>query len=278
MLALHLGDLMSKETILETENLTKIFESGLFKKRSIVAVDKVSFQLGKGEISSLVGESGSGKTTVARIILKLLPPTDGKILYRNRDISEFKKGKELTDYRRHVQGIFQDPYASFNLFYKVDRVFNMIFKLFEKPLSKTEKKIMVESTLKMVGLNPDEILGKYPHQLSGGQRQRVLIARSLIVNPEILLADEPTSMIDASTRVDVLKVFLDLKEKQGLSIIFITHDLGLAYYISDRILVMQKGQIVEEGKAEDVIMNPKHDYTKNLLSSIPTLSKRWEEI
>ncbi len=130
----------------------------------------------------------------------------------------------------------------------------------------------------MVGLNPDEILGKYPHQLSGGQRQRVLIARSLIVNPEILLADEPASMIDASTRVDVLKVFLDLKKSQGLSILFITHDLGLAYYISDRILVMQKGRIVEEGEAEEVIMRPRHEYTKNLLSSIPTLSKRWEEI
>ena len=130
----------------------------------------------------------------------------------------------------------------------------------------------------MVGLNADEILGKYPHQLSGGQRQRVLIARSLIVNPEILIADEPTSMIDASTRVDILKAFLDLKEKNGLSIIFITHDLGLAYYISDRIIVMQTGHIVEEGKADDIINNPRQDYTKNLLSSIPTLSKKWEEV
>jgi len=269
---------MSKEIVLEAEDLTRIYELGLFKKRSIIAVEKVSFQIGKGEISSLVGESGSGKTTVARIILKLLRPTAGRVLYRDRDISEFKKGKELIDYRRHVQGIFQDPYASFNLFYKVDRVFNMIFKLFEEPVSENERKIMVDFSLKMVGLNPDEILGKYPHRLSGGQRQRVLIVRSLIVNPEILMADEPASMIDASTRVDVLKVFLDLKEKQRLFIIFITHDLGLAYYISDRILVMQQGRIVEEGKAEDVIINPKHSYTKNLLSSIPTLSKRWEDI
>ena len=268
---------MSEEVVLETEDLSKVYESGLFKKRSVIAVDKISFQLGKGEVSSLVGESGSGKTTVAKIILKLLPPTAGRILYRDSDISEFKK-KELIDYRRHVQGIFQDPYSSFNLFYKVDRVFNMIFRLFEEPHTKEERRSMVESSLKMVGLNPEEILGKYPHQLSGGQRQRVLIARSLIVNPEILLADEPTSMIDASTRIDVLKVFLDLKRRQGLSIVFITHDLGLAYYISDRILVMQNGKIVEEGEAEDVIMNPKHEYTKNLLSSIPTLSKRWEEI
>jgi len=269
---------MSGEALLKTEDLSKTYESGLFRKRSVVAVDKVSFQMDRGEIDSLVGESGSGKTTVARIILKLLPPTSGKVIYRNKDISELKKPKDLIEYRRHVQGIFQDPYASFNLFYRVDRVFNMIFKLFDNPISKDERKSMVQSSLKMVGLNPDEILGKYPHQLSGGQRQRVLIARSLIVNPEVLLADEPASMIDASTRVDVLKVFLDLKKSQGLSILFITHDLGLAYYISDRILVMQKGRIVEEGEAEEVIMRPRHEYTKNLLSSIPTLSKRWEEI
>jgi peptide/nickel transport system ATP-binding protein len=266
---------MSNEIVLSTEGLTKVYESGLFKKRSVTAVDNVSLRIRKGQISSLVGESGSGKTTVAKIILKLIRPTTGRILYRNRDISHIEKARDMIDYRRHVQGIFQDPYSSFNLFYKVDRVFNMMFKLFEKPVAKDERKSMVESSLKMVGLNPDEVLGKYPHQLSGGQRQRVLVARSLLVNPEILLADEPTSMIDASTRIDVLKVFTDLKERQGLSIIFITHDLGLAYYISDRILVMQQGKIVEEEDAEELIMNPKDTYTKNLLSAIPTLSKKW---
>ena len=266
---------MSSEIVLSTEDLTKVYESGLFRKRSVTAVDGVSFQIRKGQISSLVGESGSGKTTVARIILKLIQPTAGRVLYKDRDISYIKKSRDLIDYRRHVQGIFQDPYSSFNLFYKVDRVFNMMFKLFEKPVPKTERKVMVESVLKTVGLNPDEVLGKYPHQLSGGQRQRVLVARSLLVNPEILLADEPTSMIDASTRIDVLKVFTDLKKEMELSIVFITHDLGLAYYISDRILVMQQGKMVEEGDAEEVIMNPKHEYTKSLLSAIPTLSKKW---
>jgi len=267
---------MTGKVILETKNLTKVYELGLFKKRSIIAVDNVSFNLNKKEIISLVGESGSGKTTIARIILKLLPPTDGKILYNGKDISEFKKKGDLINYWKNVQGIFQDPYAPFNLFYRVDRVFNIIFNLFEKAFSKEEKKKMIESSLEMVDLNPKEVLGKYPHQLSGGQRQRILIARSLIVNPEILLADEPTSMIDASTRVDVLKVFLNLREKQGLSIIFITHDVGLAYYISDRMLVMQKGQIVEEGEVEKIIANPKQEYTKKLLSSIPTLTKKWE--
>jgi len=262
--------------ILETKNLTKVYEVGLFKKGSVMAVDDVSFNLHKGEIISVVGESGSGKTTMAKAILKLLPPTDGKILYNGKDISEFKKREDLINYWRHVQGIFQDPYAPFNLFYKVDRVFNIIFNLFEKPFSREERRKMIESSLEMVDLNPKEVLGKYPHQLSGGQRQRILIARSLIVNPEILLADEPTSMIDASTRVDVLRVFLSLREKQGLSIIFITHDVGLAYYISDRMLVMQKGRIIEEGKVEEIIMNPKQEYTKKLLSSIPTLTKKWE--
>jgi len=267
---------MTSKIILETKNLTKVYHSGLFKKRSVIAVDSASFNLHKREIISLVGESGSGKTTMAKVILKLIPPTDGKILYKGKDISEFKTREELINYWRHVQGIFQDPYAPFNLFYKVDRVFNIIFNLFNKPFSKDERRKMIESSLNMVNLNPKEVLGKYPHQLSGGQRQRILIARSLIVNPEILLADEPTSMIDASTRVDVLRVFLSLKEKQRLSIIFITHDVGLAYYISDRMLVMQKGQIVEEGKVEEIITNPKHEYTKKLLASIPTLTKKWE--
>jgi peptide/nickel transport system ATP-binding protein len=268
---------MTRQTILEVNNLTKIYHSGLFRKTSITAVDGVSFNLDKGEIISLVGESGSGKTTVARIILRLLPLTTGRILYQGKDISELKKRSELTDYWRHVQGIFQDPYAPFNLFYKVDRVLEIIFNLFADPIGKDERKKTIDAALKMVDLNPSDVLGKYPHQLSGGQRQRILIARSLIVNPEILLADEPTSMIDASTRVDVLKVFLNLRVRQGLSIVFITHDVGLAYYISDRMLVMQKGKIVEEGIVGEIIANPKHEYTQKLLSSIPTLIEKWED-
>ena len=267
---------MTEQVLLETKNLSKVYQSGFVRKTSTIAVEDVSFSLQSGEIISLVGESGSGKTTVARTILKLLPPTSGKILYKGIDIAGVKKRRALTEYWRHVQGIFQDPYAPFNLFYKVDRVFNITFSLFEKPLSKEEKKRIIDDSLTMVDLNPGDILGRYPHQLSGGQRQRILIARSLIVNPEILVADEPTSMIDASTRVDVLKVFMNLRDKQKLSIIFITHDVGLAYYISDRMLVMQKGKIVEEGKVDEIIANPKHEYTQKLLSSIPTLSKKWE--
>jgi peptide/nickel transport system ATP-binding protein len=267
---------MTEQVLLETKNLSKVYQSGFVRKTSTIAVEDVSFSLQSGEIISLVGESGSGKTTVARTILKLLPPTSGKILYKGIDIAGVKKRRALTEYWRHVQGIFQDPYAPFNLFYKVDRVFNITFSLFEKPFSKEEKKRIIDDSLRMVDLNPGDVLGRYPHQLSGGQRQRILIARSLIVNPEILVADEPTSMIDASTRVDVLKVFMNLRDKQKLSIIFITHDVGLAYYISDRMLVMQKGKIVEEGKVDEIIASPKHEYTQKLLSSIPTLSKKWE--
>lgn len=267
---------MTEQVLLETRNLSKVYLSGFVRKTSTIAVEDVSFSLQPGEIISLVGESGSGKTTVARAILKLLPPTSGKILYKGVDIARVKKRRALTEYWRHVQGIFQDPYAPFNLFYKVDRVFNIIFSLFEKQFDKEEKKRIIDDSLKMVDLNPGDVLGRYPHQLSGGQRQRILIARSLIVNPEILVADEPTSMIDASTRVDVLKVFMNLRDKQGLSIIFITHDVGLAYYISDRMLVMQKGKIVEEGRVEDIIASPKHEYTQKLLSAIPTLGRKWE--
>jgi peptide/nickel transport system ATP-binding protein len=267
---------VNEEPILEIQNLTKVYNSGFVRKSSVMAVDDVTFNLNKGEIISLVGESGSGKTTVARIILRLLPQTRGRIQYRGRDISGVKKRQDLKEYWRHVQGIFQDPYAPFNLFYKVDRVFDIIFNLLTGKFSKEERKRMVDDSLKMVDLNPGDVLGKYPHQLSGGQRQRILVARSLIVNPEILVADEPTSMIDASTRVDVLKVFMNLRDKQGLSIIFITHDVGLAYYISDRMLVMQKGKIVEEGRVEDIIANPKHEYTQKLLLAIPTLTKKWE--
>lgn len=267
---------MTEQVLLEIQNLSKVYQSGFVRKTSTIAVDDVSFSLQSGEIISLVGESGSGKTTVARTILKLLPPTSGKILYKGIDIAGVKKRRALTEYWRHVQGIFQDPYAPFNLFYKVDRVFNIIFSLFEKQFNKEEKKRIIDDSLRMVDLNPGDVLGRYPHQLSGGQRQRILIARSLIVNPEILVADEPTSMIDASTRVDVLKVFMSLRDKQKLSIIFITHDVGLAYYISDRMLVMQKGKIVEEGKVDEIIASPKHEYTQKLLASIPTLSKKWE--
>lgn len=263
---------MEKEVILRVEELTKVFGS---KKSSVVAVDNVSFVIEKGKIVSLVGQSGSGKTTIARMLLRLIRPTSGCIFYKNRQIFKLKE-KETIDYWKHIQGIFQDPFSSFNQFYKVSRVLNNTFKLFKNPPGGKEQRKMIESAVQTVGLNPDEILNKYPYELSGGQRQRIIIARILLINPKVLIADEPTSMIDASSRVGILNLFLSLRDRYKMSIIFITHDMGLAYYASDILLIMNKGKIVERGEAEKVITNPKNPYTQRLLSDVPLIHKKWE--
>ncbi len=258
--------------LLRVENLTKIFYSGLITTVVNVAVNNVSFYIDKSEIVSLVGESGSGKSTVANMVLKLLKPDTGYIYLDGKDIFSIKGRKE---YYRRVQVIFQDPYASFNLVYKIDRVLFNAFNLREGRYSKSEKLRVIEDTLTQIGMSADELLGRYPHQLSGGQLQRFLLARTLIIKPDLLIADEPTSAIDASTRAGILNLINDLKEDQGLSVLFITHDIAQAQYLSDRVCVMKKGDIVEQGKAESIFGNPQHDYTKDLLSSVPDLYSRW---
>ena len=263
---------MRKKIILEAKRLTKIFG---FKKSRVVAVDNVSFRVEKGEIISLVGQSGSGKTTLARMMLRLTRPSIGQIFHNGKEISGLRRD-EVIDYWRHVQGIFQDPFSSFNQFYKVSRVLNNTFKLFKRPPKREKQKEMVRSSIKAVGLNPDEVLNKYPYELSGGQTQRIMIARILLINPEILIADEPTSMIDASSRAEVLNLLLALRNRYKMSIIFITHDMGLAYYASDTLLIMNKGKIVERGKAEKIITAPQHPYTQRLLSDVPLIHKKWE--
>jgi peptide/nickel transport system ATP-binding protein len=260
--------------LLKVENLIKIYESGFLRRKQIKAVDNISFTVKDGEIVSLVGESGSGKTTTMKMILRLIKPTSGTILFNERDIYTIPK----KEYWRSVQAIFQDPFSSFNPtpFYKVDRILKLPFKLLDKmPKSEMEKRI--KESLINVGLNPSDILGKYPHELSGGQMQRILIARCLIVGPKIVLADEPTSMIDASTRAIVLNLLRKLKDN-GMSIIFVTHDVSQAFYISDRMLVMYRGQIVDEGPVEEVVYNPKHEYTKRLMKDVPKLYERFEDL
>lgn len=261
-----------KNTLLKVKRLTKIYTSGYFETTSVVGAKDVSFDLKKGEIISLVGESGSGKTTTAKMILRLIKPTTGQIFFDGRDAFSYDK----RDYYKKVQGIFQDPYSAFNLFYKVDRTLNLAFNFYDNPPSSEEKRKIIERTLEEIGLNPGEVLGRYPHQLSGGQMQRLLVARALIIGSEVLVADEPTSMIDASSRVDTLNTFLKLKKRGSLSIIFITHDIGQAYYISDKVLIFKKGEVVEEGFAEEVFLHPKHPYTKELFASIPRLYEKWE--
>lgn len=257
--------------IIKVENLTKIFGRG---KKTVKAVNNVTFSIKKGEIVSLVGQSGSGKTTVTRLILRLLRETSGKIIFDGQDITKIE-GNQKKAYWKKVQAIFQDPYASFNIFSPVKKVLLDAFKLFDSTFTKEEKKKKVYDALESVNLRPDEIAEKYPFELSGGQRQRIMIARAHLIKPKLLLADEPTSMIDANLRSGILELLLGLRDTEGTTIMFVTHDLGLAYYVSDRIFIMHEGEIVEEGNADKVITQPEHPYTKQLMMDVPKLSEEW---
>ena len=252
--------------------MTKFYTSGYIRTSKVIGTRDVSFRLKKGEIFCLVGESGSGKSTVGNIILRLVKPTNGQIFLDGKSIFSYDKRA----YWRKVQPVFQDPYSSFNFFYTVDTPLEDAFNLLENSPPKDKRKEIIRATLETIGINPDEILGRYPHQLSGGQMQRILIARALIIGSDLLVADEPTSMIDASTRVAVLNELLRLKEREKMSVLFITHDLAQAYFIGDKIAIMRKGKIVERGPIERVIFNPKHPYTKELVASVPPLHEEWE--
>jgi peptide/nickel transport system ATP-binding protein len=260
------------ETILQCENLTKIFISGLIRTKPIVAVKNVTLDVKKGEIIALVGQSGSGKTTVAKMILRLIKPTSGQIIFNGKNALSYDK----REYYRRIQAIVQDPYSAYNPFYKVDRVLEEVFNLYEKNPSPEERKEIIHSTLKRIGINPEEILGRYPHQLSGGQLQRFLIARPLMIDSELVVADEATSMLDASTRAGILNLLLSLKESEKISVLFITHDIAQAQYISDRVLIMQNGEVIEQGPSDRVFLRPSNPYTKELFDSVPQLRKKWE--
>jgi len=265
--------------LLEVRNVSKIFESGIVRKIVTKAVDNVSFAVKRGEAISIVGQSGSGKTTLAKMILRLLEPSSGAILFEGKDVWRDIRGKNaVTHYYRNVHAVFQDPYSSFNPFYKIDRTLNQALRLIGIDPDSDEGKYRVREALTAMGLRPENILEKYPHQLSGGQLQRVLIARSWIIKPKLLIADEPVSMLDVSTRGKIVSLFKDLRDNLGTSVIFITHDLGLAYVISDRIIVMYQGRIVEEGKPDDIIERPRSEFTKRLIESVPTLYEKWKDI
>ena len=261
----------NQQKLLEIKNISKVFGHGLER---VVAVDNVSFEVDRDEIVSFVGQSGSGKTTIARMLLGLLAPTSGNILYRNYDITNYSN-REKRFYWRDVQGIFQDPYASFNTFFKVEKILEDCFALYDEDISTDEKEARIIKALKAVNLAPEDVLGKYPFEMSGGQRQRLMIARTFLIEPRILIADEPTSMIDVCSRASILDVLLKVKEEQKTSIIFITHDMGFAYYASDRIYIMENGRIVERGGVEEVVNNPQHPYTKRLLNDVPKLHDAW---
>ena len=263
-----------QDKILSVNGLTKVFTSGIINKETTTAVKDVSFDMYPGTVLSLIGESGSGKTTIGNLILKLLQPTEGKIFYKGKDITEISKKKEKKEYYRNVQAIFQDPFASFNPLYRVDRVFDMIFDSFLDDENKDER---IEKALQDVNLNPERVLGKFPHQLSGGQLQRILIARALLLDVDILIADELISMLDASTRIGVLNLLVETCKKHGMSVLFITHDLNLGYYISDYTLIMYKGRLVERGITKKVYENPINPYTQMLFECVPDIGERWDK-
>ena len=258
----------SPTPLLETKNLSRTFGHG---EHAVHAVKDVSFHVQPGEIVAVVGESGSGKSTLARLILRLLDPTAGQIYLHGHDVTDLTKSRDLKPYWRKVQGVFQDPFAAVNQFYTNRHVLEKPLQLLDHKPSRTERNERIESALLEVGLDPSDVLNKGPHQLSGGQLQRIMIARALVAGPELLLADEPTSMLDASLRVTVLNLLLDLREHRNMTILFITHDLGQAYYLSDRVLVMYRGDLVEQGTVKEVLSNPQHEYTQRLLADVPRL-------
>jgi len=262
--------------IFEARNLRKYFplKLGFLKMLRgdvllVRAVDNVSFKIGKGEIFGLVGESGCGKTTTGRLALRLLEPTAGKIIFEGEEITFFPHEK-MQKLRRLMQIIFQDPYESLNPRMSVYDIVSEPIRV--QKLESEQDKIteMVKDTLSQMGLAPpEEFLYRFPHEISGGQRQRVAIARALVTSPEFLLADEPVSMLDASIRVEVSKLMLDLVKNQGISMLYITHDIALARYMCDRIAVMYLGEIVEQGLTEAVLMEPLHPYTNALMLAVP---------
>ena len=243
------------------------------KEKYVKAVDGISFDIKKGETLSLIGESGCGKTTTGRTILRLIEPTDGKIIFNGKDITELSQD-ELRPYRRKMQIIFQDPYASLSPRMKIGEAI-MHPLLIHNIATKEEAKDMALKMLRRVGLTPEkEFFDRYPHHLSGGQRQRVVIARAMILKPEFIVADEAVSMIDASMRASILDLLKSFKEEYQLTMLFITHDIAVAKLISDRIAVMYLGKIVEIGRTEDILKNPKHPYTLALIQAVPSTVKR----
>jgi len=262
-----------KNLILSTKGLTKVFGFG---RQKTLAVDRVDMDLYQGEVVSLVGESGSGKTTLAKMLLGLLNPTEGDIYFQGkmRDISSHKKKQE---YWKNIQAIFQDPFSAYNTFHKIDAVLLDCIRMRGGGKFPKEKKVeLMTEACSFVNLKFAELTNKYPFELSGGQMQRLMIARIFLLKPKILLADEPTSMIDACSRATILDYLMLLRNEVGMTVIFITHDIGLAYYVSDKVFIMEQGKIVESGSADEVILHPRAPYTQRLINDVPKIYEEWD--
>jgi ABC-type oligopeptide transport system ATPase subunit len=262
--------------MLALDRVSKTFRTGTLGGGTVTAVRNVSFSIEPGQVVALIGESGSGKTTIGRIILRLARASAGAVTWNGADIGGLAGG-ELRRYYADVQGVFQDPFSSYNPIFTTDHAFDLLRHGYFHGLGASEWRAKVEASIEAVSLDPAQVLGKYPHQLSGGQLQRLLIARALLLDIEILVADEIISMLDASTRIDVLNLLGDLKAR-GLGVLFITHDLMLGNYISDTTVILRRGLVVETGPTDTVFGNPVHPYTRMLLGSVPRLEERWVEI
>lgn len=270
---------MSKENFLEVQGLKKYFEAGrpaLFSKdtRHVRAVDGVDFNLRHSEVIALVGESGCGKSTLALLLMGLEEPTGGRVTFDGRDITHLND-HQRKDLRRKIQMVFQDPYESLNPTQTIEEIVTEPLLVHGIAPHKAERDAKVKKALEDAGLKPADVyLGRYPHELSGGQRQRVVIAAALVLEPEIILADEPVSMLDVSIRAEVINLLAELRITRQIAVIFITHDLGSVGFFADRVAVMYLGRIVEIGTMLEVLENPQHPYTKALISVIPVPNPR----
>ncbi|MBI5305465.1 MAG: ABC transporter ATP-binding protein [Chloroflexi bacterium] len=265
--------------LLDVQHVTVSFHIGGFIAGSrLTAVNDVSFALenAKPEIFTFAGESGSGKTTLSRLLLHDLDPTQGKVLFEGRDVTQIRKRADVLDFMKQVQPVFQNPFETFNPLRRVEDYLYDTAVNFGRAANHRAAVPVVDEALHQVGLSLDEVNKRYPHELSGGQIQRVSVARALIPHPRLILADEPVSMVDASLRMAIVNVFRKLRDEQKVSVLYITHDLATAYYISDRIAIMLRGFVVESGPVEAVLDHPLHPYTRLLKESVPepTASKR----
>jgi oligopeptide/dipeptide ABC transporter ATP-binding protein len=259
------------EPLLRTDRLTRHFKIGnALSRRTLHAVDDVSLAIGAREIVALAGESGSGKSTIARLLAKLYQPTSGEIYFAGRPLSSIRSRADLLRYRGEVPMVFQDPFSATNPVFRASHGILRALALHRPELGRQQRYEEAQRAFEAVGLAPAaEIMQRYPHELSGGQRQRVGFAQALAMRPKLILADEPVSMLDVSIRIGLLNVMADLRDKQGVSVLYITHDIASARYVADRLIVMYAGHIAEAGPVEEVLARPRHPYTQLLLSAVP---------
>ncbi len=257
--------------LLRTEGLTRHFKIGsALSRRVLHAVDDVSVSIGERQIVALAGESGSGKSTIARLLTKIYKPTSGEIYFQDQPLSAITSRKDRLRYSGLVPMVFQDPFSSINPVFRISHGIMRGLKLHRRELSGPQRRAEATRVLELVGLTPAaEVLQRFPHELSGGQRQRVGFAQALALRPKLIVADEPVSMLDVSIRIGLLNMMADLRDSQGVSILYITHDIASARYVADRLIVMYAGRIAEQGPVEDVLASPRHPYTQLLLSAVP---------